>query len=477
MKILVCFLLICSINTYAVPKDTAKSINKLMETLYQRGQYNGSIIVAVNGKVIYRNGFGESNFDTHKRFIPATISCLASVSKQFTAMIIMILAEQSKIQYDDPVSKYIPELSKYANGITIRNLLTHTSGIPDVGDLGIDHPDLTKNEVLNTLMKQDSLAFKPGIKYQYSNTGYILLAIIVERITGKPFKDYLTEKIFIPLKMSNTFLYDGSQNKSNDVAIGYSQFGKKDDYRVLTTAEYNSFTTGDGGIYSTVDDLLKWDGALYSETLVKQSTLDKAFTPANVVEGTTTYGFGWNITGTGVNKFVWHTGNTAGFRAFIGRVIKDKIAIIMLTNKGNSKRMEISNAILNIFKGLPYQLPKLPISEKVYSIINDHGIDFAINLYDSLKVVNDTTYDFSEAELNTLGYQLLSEDKKNDGVQIFKLNTISYPNSSNAFDSLGDAYVAIRDKDSAIASYQKAVELDKTNVQSRDKLNRLKKLK
>jgi CubicO group peptidase (beta-lactamase class C family) len=452
-----------------VPGDTAKAIDKLMQTLHERGQYNGSIIVAVNGKIIYRSGFGESNFETHKKFSPETISCLASVSKQFTAMTIMMLAEQNKIRYDDLLSKYIPELTKYADDVTIRNLLTHTSGIPDVGDLGIDHPGLTNNEVLRALIKQESLVFKPGTRYQYSNTGYVLLSIIVERITKKSFKDYLTEKILVPLKMSKTFLYDGSQSRSGDVASGYNQFGLKDDF--------NSLETGDGGMFSTVDDLLKWDRALYTERLVKQSTLDTAFTPAKVTEGTTTYGFGWNINGTRENKTVWHTGNTAGFRAFIERVLKDKIAIIMLTNKGNSKRMEISNAILNILKGLPYQFPKRPVSEKMYSMINEYGVDSAIKTYDSLRAADDTTYDFSESELNTLGYQLLSDNKKNEGVQILKLNTVRYPNSSNAFDSLGDAYSAIRDKDSAMASYQKAVDLDKNNIQSRDKLNRLKNLK
>ena len=156
MKFLFGFLFIWSINAYAIPKDTTESINKLMSSLYQRGQFNGSVLVSVNGKIIYTNGFGESNFDTHAKFTPATLSCLASVSKQFTAMMIMMLAEQNKINYDDPISKYVPELSKYADGITIRHLLTHTSGIPDVGDLGIDHPGLTNLEVLKTLTKQES---------------------------------------------------------------------------------------------------------------------------------------------------------------------------------------------------------------------------------------------------------------------------------------------------------------------------------
>jgi CubicO group peptidase (beta-lactamase class C family) len=469
MKFLFAFLFMCSINTYAIPVDTAESINKLMTDLYRRGQFNGSVIVAVKGKVIYTNGFGESNFETHEKFSPSTISCLASVSKQFTAMIIMMLAEKNKIKYDDPVSKYIPELSKYANGTTIRHLLTHTSGIPDVGDLGVDHPGLTNDEVLKTLVSQNSLTFKPGTKYEYSNTGYILLSIIIERITGKSYKEFLSEKILSPLKMNNTFLYDGSQQLTNNIAMGYSQFNQKDGYTALTT--------GDGGMFSNVYDLLKWSEALYSEVLVNGSTLDTAFTPAKVIEGKTTYGFGWNITGTGADKVVWHTGSTGGYRAFIERRLKERITIIMLTNKGNSRRMEINDAIVNILNDKPYSLPKLPISEKMYNTIKESGINAALNMYVSLKAANDTTYDFAESELNTLGYQLVSENKLDDAIVIFKLNTTSYPKSSNAFDSLGDAYVAVRNKDDAIQSYQTAIELDKNNLESIRKLNNLKKLK
>ena len=269
--------------------------------------------------------------------------------------------------------------------------------------------------------------------------------------------------------MKNTFLYDGSQQLTNNIAMGYSQFNQKDGYTALTT--------GDGGMFSNVYDLLKWSEALYPEELVNRSTLDTAFTPAKVIEGKTTYGFGWNITGTGADKVVWHTGSTGGYRAFIERRLKDRITIIMLTNKGNSRRMEINDAIVNILNGKPYSLPKLPISEKMYNTIKERGINGALKMYDSLKAANDTTYDFAESELNTLGYQLVSENKLNDAIVIFKLNTTSYPKSSNAFDSLGDAYVAVRNKDDAIQSYQTAVDLDKNNLESIRKLNNLKKLK
>jgi CubicO group peptidase (beta-lactamase class C family) len=468
MKCIFCFLLlVCTVCASAIPVDTAEGLRKLMDSLYRRGQFNGSVLVAVNGRAIFRNGYGESDFGTHERFGPATISCLASVSKQFTAMTIMMLAEQHKINYDDPVAEYIREWPAYASGVTVRHLLTHTSGIPDLGDLGIDHPGLTNAEVLKTLVNRNDLIVKPGGRYRYSNTGYILLAIIVERITGQSFKDYLTNNILIPLKMDNTFLMDAAVKRPGNLAIGYSAFGKVDNEI--------SLTTGDGGMYSTVDDLLKWDAALYSGRLVKPATLDTAFTPATVREGKSTYGFGWNIMGNRDDLVVWHTGNTAGFRAFIERRLRDRVAILMLTNKGNSRRIEINDAVVNILRGLPYKLPRIPISGELYKEIETGGIGGALRTFDSLKESNDSIYDYAESELNTLGYELLGENKKPEALEIFRLNTFCYPNSSNAFDGLGDAFAEVHQKDSAINSYQKAIDLDGNNLQSRDKLANLKK--
>src|SRR5215471_19309780 len=152
---------------FALPSHQSKEIDHLMATLHERGQFNGSIIVAVGGKAIYRRAFGEANRQTHRKFTPRTVSNIGSVSKQFTAMTVMMLAEQSRLSYDDPVSKYIPELGGPLNGITLRHLLNHTSGIPDVGDLGIDHARLTNDEVLRRLAKPDYLVSKPGEKYRY----------------------------------------------------------------------------------------------------------------------------------------------------------------------------------------------------------------------------------------------------------------------------------------------------------------------
>ncbi|MGH9873835.1 MAG: serine hydrolase [Pyrinomonadaceae bacterium] len=467
IKSLLYLLLAFPVSLYALPSDRSGEIDRLVTTLYERGQFNGSIIVSVGGKAIYRKAFGEADFQSHRKFMPETISNLGSVAKQFTAMTILMLAERHKINYDDPVSKYIPELRNTLPGMTLRQLLNHTSGIPDVGDLGIDHPRLTNDEVLQRLSQPNFLVSKPGEKYRYSNTNYVLLAIVVERVSGRPFAGFLADKILKPLGMRNTFIYDGSPHNMESLARAYDQFGNN--------AADDALLTGSGGMYSNVDDLLKWDHALYTEKLARQSTLAEAFTPGQVKEGTSTYGFGWNISYQDGDKFVWHQGATGGYRALIARRLAEKITVIILTNKGNSKRLEINGAILNIVHGKPYVLPKRSIAEAMYETIGKQGIQVAIKTYESLRAANDVTFDFSEPELNSLAYQLLYGNRKtSEAIEIFKLNTVAYPQSSNTFDSLAEAYQVSGNKELAIKNYQKAVELDPTNLHAVDMLKKLR---
>lgn len=469
---LVCFLisilLFWGTTAYGTTAQQTRTIDSLMSTLHERGQFNGSVLVAVQGRIIYRNAFGPANFETKTKLTPETPFCLASVTKQFTAMAIMMLAERKKLSYDDAVAKYIPEFSRSSQTvkITIRQLLTHSSGIPDYGDLGIDDSNLTQKQLVTDLLKQVSSFNQPGQKYRYSNAGYALLAIVVQNVSKQSFGDFLEESIFKPLGMNSTFTYDSPQKKNSQTAIGYNQFGARDD--VNPTA-----VPGDGGVYSTVDDLFKWDQALYTDKLVSQSTLAAAFVPGSVQEGGSTYGFGWNVANAGGEKYVWHTGSTAGFRAFIERRLTSRVTVILLTNRGNSKRLEINDAILNTLGGKPYVLPKMSGAEKLYKTIRESGVQTAIQMYSSLAKGSD--YDLSELELNTLGYQLLYGDKRvSDAVAIFKLNTTEYPASSNAFDSLGEAYQTEGEKDLSIKSYQNAIRLDPTNGHAAEMLKKLR---
>lgn len=312
--------------------------------------------------------------------------------------------------------------------------------------------------------------------------------MIIERVSGKSFSDVLRERIFEPLGMNHTFLDDGTGRNLNLAATAYDPFGNRDGSRpaaadgLLPLVQpwlrhlLPDYTKGDGGIYSTVDDLWKWDQALYNNTLVRQSTLEEAFTPGTVKKGTSTYGFGWNISRRYLlfgDKYVWHTGSTGGYRAFIGRRLGEKLTVIMLTNKGNSPRMEINDAIVNILHGRAYDLPKLPMAGKMYAAIKQQGIETALRIYHTMKATASGSYEFSESEFNALGYKLLEDGEKGAAIRIFELNTAQYPSSSNAFDSLGEAYQRSGKKDQVILAYQRAVGLDKKNFHARNMLRKL----
>ena len=324
-------------NTVVINQGTQSyySVQKLDSTVnncYQDGEFNGTILVSRNKKVVYRKAFGYANFETKEKLIPESVFYLASVSKPFTAMAIMILKERNKLSYDDKLSKYFPEFPPYANLITIKHLLTHTSGILNHFRLNSYKPDLKNQDVLEILIRQKALEFKPGDRFEYSNSGYILLAMITEKVSGIPFHEFMKANVFDPLDMTNTLVYDESKPLITNRAIGYNMDGTLNDYNILTT--------GAGGMFSTVDDLYLWDQALYTGTLVSWGTIYEAFTPIILNGGEIyNYGFGWFIYEDGKQKTVSHSGNFSGFRTYIGRDLVNKNAYILLTNNGDALDM------------------------------------------------------------------------------------------------------------------------------------------
>jgi CubicO group peptidase (beta-lactamase class C family) len=251
------------------------------------------------------------------------------VTKQFTAASILLLAEDGRLKLDDPVRKWFPSLPKAAEPITIRHLLTHTSGLIDYEDVIPEtfKPQLHDADVLRLLESQDRTYFKPGSSYRYSNSGYALLALIVERASGRTFATFLRERIFQPLGMTNTVAYEEGISTVSNRAFGYTReqgrWGRTDQSQT-------SAVLGDGGIYSSIDDLAKWDAALYDGRLLRPSSLQAAFTPATRTDDPEVeYGFGWRITG----ETLWHSGETVGFRNVIVRDPKRHLTVVVLTNR------------------------------------------------------------------------------------------------------------------------------------------------
>ena len=323
--------------------DNTKSdqLEDLMAHCHKNGMFNGTILVADDGEVIFKRAFGYAEKEKRK-LNSKSVFYLASVSKQFTTMAIMILKEEGKLNYENTLNEYFPEFPDYARNVTIHHLMTHTSGIPDHFRLGAYKPDLTNREVLEQLTKQDTLDFEPGSTYSYSNGGYVLLSLIVEKASGQPFHSFMKDKIFNPLKMNSTLVYDESKPKIENRALGYNQSGGLDDYDILTT--------GAGGMFSNVEDLYKWDRSLYTEKIISAESLEEAYTTISLSNGeTSNYGYGWAISEEDGNKVVSHGGSLSGYRTFIKRFLDTKSSYIILSNNGNAiAAEEIRDGIENI---------------------------------------------------------------------------------------------------------------------------------
>ena len=300
-------------------------IDSLMSLKHQAGEFNGTILVATKGKVKFRKAYGIAEKDRPLK--GDTPFYLGSLAKSFTAMAVMMLAEKKKLTYDDKVAGYFPELPDFMGEITIRNLLNHTSGLPDYYAMGKYQDSMTNDMVLKVILDLNKLDFQPGEQYAYSNSGYVLLSLLIERVTKDSFRKFLKWRIFDPIGMEYSEVFDGTQAKMEGRARGHTTAGERDDY--------NALTTGAGGIYSMVDDLFLWDQALYTTNLVKRETLAEAYSPARLNNGEPSYyGFGWVLEARNP-KVVQHSGSLAGFRTFLYRDTDKKNTVILLSNFTN----------------------------------------------------------------------------------------------------------------------------------------------
>jgi CubicO group peptidase (beta-lactamase class C family) len=311
--------------------------------------FSGVILVADKGKPIYHKAFGFANVETKQSLDTASIFELASVSKQFTAMLIAILNEEGKLNYDDRVEKYLPGLPY--KGITIRHLLTHTSGLPDYQNLMDEKWDKSKvatnEDVLLHLKKFHPVSlFKPGEKYEYSNTGYVLLGSIVEKASGKDFVALCRDRIFTPLGMTSTNIRTKKEKDSiANFALGYIFVLERNKYVRADSFPSSNYTIWLGGrkgpdrISSTSSDLLKWDQALSSNRFVNSHTMNEIFSPAKLNDGSfSSYGFGWMLKSDSVlGKVVYHTGDNPGYKTEILRYIDQDKTVIALCNNAHKQ--------------------------------------------------------------------------------------------------------------------------------------------
>jgi CubicO group peptidase (beta-lactamase class C family) len=332
----------------------AQEINELLKQYTKQSSFNGVVLVAQKGEILLEQGYGYKNATTKLLNDSNTVFQIGSITKQFTSAIILQLQEQHKLSVQDKLSKYI---SDYPNGdsITIENLLTHTSGIynytNDDAYMQNNSADPIKLSDLISLFKNKLLDFSPGSKYSYSNSGYILLGYIIEKITGKPYFTIVKENIFAPLGMTHTG-FDFKNLKSPNKATGYLKLTAKNIKPSLVVDSSVSYSAG--SIYTTVGDLYKWDRALYTNKIIHDPSLEKAFTPFK-----NNYGYGWVIDSSYGKKVVMHEGGIFGFVSFIARIPADETCIILLENEQSSGLPKIAENINSILNQQPYDFPRV----------------------------------------------------------------------------------------------------------------------
>jgi CubicO group peptidase (beta-lactamase class C family) len=466
-KLITLFIVAFISATNAFAQQNVQKIDGLLKQYYGYGQFNGTVLVADKGKIIYEKGFGQANMEWAIPNQTDTKFRIGSVTKQFTAALILQLVEEGKVKLDGKLSDYLPDYRKDTGSkITVHQLLNHTSGVPSY----TNRPDF-RDEVSRdphsvadfvTKFASGDLEFEPGTKFSYNNSGYFLLGAIVEKVTGKSFETVITERIFKPLGMNNSG-YDNQAPLLQKRASGYqkTQTGYENAPYLDMSLPYAA-----GSLYSTVDDLFKWDQSLYADKILSAESKKLMFTP-----GLSNYGYGFNIYDQAIGKteqktkIIQHGGGINGFNCLLTRAIDNRQTVIILDNVSLGKHHgRITNSIINILNGQPVEPPKNSIAETLYKIATEKNVAAAVAEYRKLKATKMAEYDFSEGELNTLGYQLFAMKRTKDAIEIFKLNVEMFPKSANPHDSLGEAYLEDNQKDLALVNYKKAVERDPKNT-------------
>jgi len=359
---LVFFLLLNCVTLFAFQSIESKA-DEYLKAYVKMNRFSGSVLIAQNGEILLKKGYGMADLEHSVPNTPQTKFRIASLTKQFTAMAILQLQKKNLLNVNAPLSRYIND---YPNGdkITIHHLLTHTSGIPNF-TVATDKEARVRPMTLEMIiqkLKDQPLNFSPGEKFEYSNAGYYLLGHIIEKVTGSGYASVIKENIFEPLGMANSG-YDYNHIILKNRAYGY-RLEKGD----LINAEYIHMANvhASGGLYSTVEDLYLWDRALYTERLIKRSSLEQMFTPF-----TKNYGYGWGIVTLFKRKMTGHNGDMEGFQTNITRFAEDDVCIIVLSNFGHTPIGKMSVDLAAILFGEEYQIPQRRQVEKIDPEIYD----------------------------------------------------------------------------------------------------------
>jgi len=483
---LACLLFIAAISGNVTAQDKAKTLSQYFTALAANNRFNGNILVAENGKVIYEHSFGYADFAAKRPNTSLSSFPIASITKTVTATAILQLKEKGKLQVTDPVTKFLPDFP-YPN-VTLTHLLSHTSGLPDYEQLFFkmidQHPDTVftnKDIIPAAIAGRLPLNFEPGQDFSYNNVNFNVLVMIVEKLSGQDFDTYISRSILQPAGMSSTSSSDFFSRKDKYLITQYryphtwSPAIEKPDTAAEFKKLYNLNLKGHGDLISTTHDLLKYDEALYNGKLLNEATLKEAFTPVKLPGGRDNpqrYGLGWNTRyDSAFGESVLHTGGLIGLRTILFRNLNRHQTVIVFDNTSNDT-YSMAYQALNILNGLK---PLKPVKSgaRYYAIALANDGCVAGN-YKLAKIEKDTAnYILEEAELNELGYQFLAANMDTAAYEVFKTNVRLFPSSWNVYDSYGEVLAKMGKKEEAISMYKKSIDLNGDNDNGKKVLARL----
>ncbi|MEO0478308.1 MAG: serine hydrolase [Planctomycetota bacterium] len=441
-----------------VPAELNERIEAFLASHHAIDQLSGSVLIAEGDDVIYRGAYGLANSDWNIANTIDTKFRLASITKQFTSMLTLMLVRDGVLDLDAPMTTWLPDYPKESGDrVTLRHLLNHTSGIPSYTDipgfLRTGLHDESVEEFVRTYCS-DPLDFEPGTDFHYNNSAYFILGAIIEKVTGRTFRDVLHERILDPLGMDSTGMDDESAVVTGR-ATGYDDVlgGRRLALWLDMSVPYAA-----GGMYSTVDDLFRWSQALDQKTL-----LDGELEAEMVTPGLGNYAFGWYVdlpedADSKDGPTIHHSGGMPGVSTLIWRQPAKERCVIVLGNSGTTAHYAIQYGLIELLEGRtpgPVR-PRgdLEISRRVL----DDGIEAALE--DWKKWPENVRVDFIERDMNAIGYQLMEQRRFDEAQRIFEFLTVAYPDSANTWDSLGEWFARVGRTDEAIANYEKALELD-----------------
>lgn len=455
--------------------NTSREIDTFVSKYADCCSFTGTVLVSQHNRVIFKKGYGLANREWNVPNSPNVKFRIGSITKQFTSMLVMQQVAKGSIKLDGHLADYLPYYRQDTGSkITISQLLGHISGIPSYTDDPKFFSDVSRNDyAVDDFVKRfcsGDLQFEPGTKFHYNNSGYFILGAILEHVTGKTYEALLKEDIFVPLAMKDSG-YDHHADILPRRAAGYQQ-----DLAGVVNAPYldMSIPYAAGSLYSTVEDLYKWDQTLYTDKLLPSDLKQKLFTP-----NLENYGYGWFIRAIPAGEpgagqtMISHGGGINGFNTLEQRLVGDHHLIVIFNNTPGASLDEMAKGIRAILYMQQPAVPKRSIVHDLGLTLVDHGSSAAIAQYRELKRSSPNAYNFDERALAQLGSLLLQKGRNSDAIAILRLNVEEYPKSVVAYDSLAEAYAKDGQKPQAIANYHQSLELDPKDRNATDRLKEL----